>query len=150
MAWCQPDDKPLYETMVVSLLTRICVNRPQWVKIFNISLKLCTRFALWHDDVIKWKHFPRYWPFVRGIHRWPVNSQHKGQWRGAMIFDLRLNERLSKQSWSRWFETQSRPLRRHSNVSILWLYSNNFTYILQGYIFHGYQAISCRASSWRI
>ena len=21
-----------------------------------------------HDDVIKWKHFPRYWPFVRGIH----------------------------------------------------------------------------------
>ena len=21
------------------------------------------------DDVIKWKHFPRYWPFVRGIHR---------------------------------------------------------------------------------
>ena len=25
--------------------------------------------ALVHDDVIKWKHFPRYWPFVRGIHR---------------------------------------------------------------------------------
>ena len=23
-----------------------------------------------HDDVIKWKHTPRYWPFVRGIHRW--------------------------------------------------------------------------------
>ena len=23
-------------------------------------------------DVIKWKHFPRYWPFVRGIHRPPV------------------------------------------------------------------------------
>ena len=22
-----------------------------------------------HDDVIKWNHFPRYWPFVRGIHR---------------------------------------------------------------------------------
>ena len=22
-----------------------------------------------HDDVIKWKHFPRYWPFVRAIHR---------------------------------------------------------------------------------
>ena len=22
-----------------------------------------------HDDVIKWKHFPRYWPFVWGIHR---------------------------------------------------------------------------------
>ena len=37
-----------------------------------------------HDDVIKWKHFPRYWPFVRGIHR----SQHKGQWLGALMFTL--------------------------------------------------------------
>ena len=41
-----------------------------------------------HDDVIKWKHFPRYWPFVRGIHRSPVNSPHKGQWRGALVFTL--------------------------------------------------------------
>ena len=41
-----------------------------------------------HDDLIKWKHFPRYWPFVRGIHRSPVNSPHKGQWRGALIFSL--------------------------------------------------------------
>ena len=22
-----------------------------------------------HDDVIKWKRFPRYWPFVWGIHQ---------------------------------------------------------------------------------
>ena len=41
-----------------------------------------------HDDVIKWKHFPRYWLFVRGIHRSPVNSPHKGQWRGALMFSL--------------------------------------------------------------
>ena len=41
-----------------------------------------------HDDVIKWKHFPRYWPFVRGIHRSPVNSLHKGQWRGALVFSF--------------------------------------------------------------
>ena len=41
-----------------------------------------------HDDVIKWKHFPRYWPFVRGIHRWPVDSPHKCQWRGALMFSL--------------------------------------------------------------
>ena len=32
-----------------------------------------------HDDVMKWKHFPRYWPFVWGIHRSPANSPHKGQ-----------------------------------------------------------------------
>ena len=41
-----------------------------------------------HNDVIKWKHFPRYWPFVRGIHRSPVNSPHKGQWRVALMFSL--------------------------------------------------------------
>ena len=32
-----------------------------------------------HDDVIKWKHFLRYWPFGRGIYRSPVNSPKKGQ-----------------------------------------------------------------------
>ena len=39
----------------------------------------------WHGDVIKWKHFPRDWPFVREIHRSPVNSPHKGQWRGCLM-----------------------------------------------------------------
>ena len=38
--------------------------------------------------VIKWKHFPRNWPFVREIHRSTVNSPHKGQWRGALMFSL--------------------------------------------------------------
>ena len=42
----------------------------------------------YHDDVIKWKHIPRNWPFVRGIHRSPVNSPHKGQWRGTLMFCL--------------------------------------------------------------
>ena len=41
-----------------------------------------------HNDVTKWKHFVRYWSFVRGIHRSPVNSPHKGQWRGALMFSL--------------------------------------------------------------
>ena len=34
------------------------------------------------------KHFPRYWPFVRRIHRSSVNSPHKGQWGGALMFTL--------------------------------------------------------------
>ena len=45
-------------------------------------------FQFLHDDVIKWKPFPRYWPFVRGIHRSPVNSPHKGQWREALMLSL--------------------------------------------------------------
>ena len=32
-----------------------------------------------------------------------------------VFFDLRLNKRLSKQSWGWWFETPSRPLWRHRN-----------------------------------
>ena len=44
--------------------------------------------SMCHDDVIKWKHFPRNWPFVREIHRSPVNFPHKGQWRGALMFSL--------------------------------------------------------------
>ena len=129
------------------------------------------QLAAW-SGVIKWKHSPRYWPFVRGIHRWPVVSSHKGPvtqnnphvvtsschltkrrlmvrswWRHQMerfsallalcagnspvpgefpsqksvtrsfdvLFDLRLNKRLSKQSWDCWFETPSRSLWRHCN-----------------------------------
>ena len=43
------------------------------------------KFAWWPHQM---KHFPRSWPFVRGIHRLPVNSPHKGQWRGALVFSL--------------------------------------------------------------
>ena len=44
--------------------------------------------SLQHDDVIKRNHFPHYWPFVWGIHRSPVNSPLKGQWRRALMFSL--------------------------------------------------------------
>ena len=56
--------------------------------LFSVFCILYLIFSLMHADVIKWKHFPRYWPFVRGIHRSPVNSPHKGQWRGALMFSL--------------------------------------------------------------
>ena len=51
-------------------------------------LSPCIRIRVNHDDVIRWKHFPRHWPFVWGIHRSPVNSPHKGQWRGVVMFSL--------------------------------------------------------------
>ena len=41
-----------------------------------------------HDDIIQWKHFSHYWPFVRGIHRSLVNSPHKGHWHEALMFSL--------------------------------------------------------------
>ena len=66
----------------------------------------------WYDDVIKLKHFPRYWPFVRGINWSPVNFPHKGQWRGALRFSLVC---AWINGWGWWFETQSPPLWRHCN-----------------------------------
>ena len=50
-----------------------------------VGWRLGCVFSHTHDDVIKWKYFPRYWPFVRGIHRSPVNSR---QWRGALMVSL--------------------------------------------------------------
>ena len=75
-----------------------------------------------HDDVINWKPFPRYWPFVRGIHRFPVNSpsQRPVTRNFDVFFDLHPNKRLSKQWWGWWFETPSHPLWRHCNGYMGW------------------------------
>ena len=75
------------------------------------------RGICYHDDVIKWKHFPRYWPLVRGIHRSPVNSPHKGQWRRALMFSLIcvwINAWICIY-WGWWLETSLCSLWRHCN-----------------------------------
>ena len=61
-----------------------------------------------HDDVIKCEHFLCYWPFVRWIHLLPMDSPHKGQWRGALMFSLIC-------AWTkRWANNRdARALRRH-------------------------------------
>ena len=73
-----------------------------------------------HDDVIKWKHFPRNWPFVRGIHRsrWIPHTQRPVTRSFDVFFDLRLNKRSSKQPWGWWFETPSWSLWRQCNIYI--------------------------------
>ena len=55
---------------------------------FTVLKGLGTMLLSIHDDVIKWKHYPRYCPFVRGIPRSPVNSTQKGQWRRGFVFSL--------------------------------------------------------------
>ena len=54
----------------------------------SILMPYIKEMYMYHDDVIKWKHFPRYWPFVQGIHRSPVISPHKGQWHGALMISF--------------------------------------------------------------
>ena len=73
---------------------RLSINSTEEVKWHGcptcMTYMLETRcIYLLHDDVIKWKHFPRYWLFVRVNHRSLVNFPHKGQWRGALMFSLR-------------------------------------------------------------
>ena len=71
-----------------------------------------------HDDVIKWKHFPRYWPFVWGIYRSPVNSPHKGQWCGALVFSLIC---ASINAWVNNREAGDlRRHRAHYDVIVMW------------------------------
>ena len=78
-----------------------------------------------HDDVIKWKHFPRHWPFVReftGPGEFPAQRPVTRSF--DVFFDLRLNKRLSdEQPRGWWFETPSWSLWRHFNVK----YFNNIT-----------------------
>ena len=55
---------------------------------FDYYTRQSTNILTIHDDVIKWKHFLCFWPFVRGIHWSLMNSPHKGQWCRALMFSL--------------------------------------------------------------
>ena len=66
---------------------------------FPLSLTYTEVNIEYHDDVIKWKHFPRYWPFVRGIHRpprgWWFETPSSSLWRQCNDFgDLSTNQVL--------------------------------------------------------
>ena len=63
-------------------------NLQFWPFVLGIHWQAVSNMAGNHDGIIKWRHFPRYWPFVWGIHRSPVNSPHKCQWCGALMFSL--------------------------------------------------------------
>ena len=79
--------------------------------ISEISLHGCGRHLAW------WRHQMETFSALLALcaGNSPVNSPHKGQWRGALdvFFDVRLNKRLSKQSWGWWSKTRS--LWRHCN-----------------------------------
>ena len=83
---------------------------------------------LWSSDIFKmtplgtiswWRHqletFSALLALFRGIQWSPVNSPHKGQWRGALMFSWICA--LNKQSSGWWCETPSRSLWRHWNVN---------------------------------
>ena len=97
MTWCLAENKPLPEPIVIHF-TDTSGTGPQCAKnsvssllacLYNyscISLNEAQTIIRVFDDVIRWKLFPRYWPFVRGIHRSPVNSHHKGSVMRTLMF----------------------------------------------------------------
>ena len=85
------------------------------VAIYQFVLQPCAHYTLIHhacflrhNGVIKWKHFSRYWSFVRA---------YTGQLRGALVFsfDLQLNKSLSKQSDA----SDLRRYRAHYDVTVM-------------------------------
>ena len=76
------------------LLANTVSMRANFVILFWLYLQFLVEPCIFvFFNVASWWHhqmepFPRYWSFVWGIHRSPVNSTHKGQWRGALMFSL--------------------------------------------------------------
>ena len=70
-----------------------------------------------------WRHqietFPRYWALVWGIHRSPVDSPHKDQWRGALMFSLIC---ASTNGWTNTLDAGDlRRDRAQHDVTIMWM-----------------------------
>ena len=101
-------------------LMEFCIKLKEKIRMYALSLShLHNEPQIWckwwyHDDVIKWKHFPRFWPFVRVPGDFP--TQRPVMRNFDVFFDLRPNIRLSKHWWGWWFETPSHQLWRHCNA----------------------------------
>ena len=81
-----------------------------------------TNFRGTHDDVIKWKYFSRYQPFVWGVHRCAVDSPQRTVTRNFDVFlHLRLSKRLRK--YTRRYLTKT--------LKMSWNRAMKFTIILQ-------------------
>ena len=114
IGWVQAKNQPCWLSMVHKIHITYTYNMLTSVGIIWIH----------HNDVIKWKHFPRYWPFVRGIHQSPVNSPHKGQWRRALMFSLIC---VWINGWVNNPEAGDlRRYRAHYDVTVMsWFFKNN-------------------------
>ena len=113
-------------------------------EILEIQRRYVNQHSRWHENWFYcvlmsktwWHHqmetFSTLLAFCAGIS--PVNSPHKGQWRGALMFSLK---RLSKQWWGWWFEMPSHSLWCHCNDTLKfqcnaldWVLSRHNPYLL--------------------
>ena len=131
------------------LCVRVCCRIWRWRSRSPRLASAGCRTGGWHDDVIKWKHFPRYWPFTGEFPaQRPVTRSFD------VFFDLLLNKRLSKQSWGWWFETLSRSLWRHRNEVYIsrWEcpHCRSGRCIVRATAWSSYPTVDLKASPWKI
>ena len=106
-------DEPKLQRFYFRFRNFMCDLNPRFVL---CTTRVACNSMIKLNKVIKWNHFPRYWPFMRGIHWSPVVPLQRPVARSFdAFFDLCLNRRLNKQSRRRWFETPSRSLWRPYN-----------------------------------
>ena len=88
--FCTRIETPYVITYGIEILSPITKTSFIWfiTHIHCFKIAVMSQEKMEYDDVIKWKLFPRYWSFVRGIHRSRVNSPHKRQWCGALMFSF--------------------------------------------------------------
>ena len=71
-----------------SALLAICAGNSPVPCEFPTQMPVTRSFDVYFDLRLNKRLCKQSWPFVRGIHRSPVNSPHKGQWRWALMFIL--------------------------------------------------------------
>ena len=70
--------------------------------------------TIWrYDDVIKWKYFPRYWLFVKGIRRSPVDSPQKASDADLWCFFIC----ACTNSWTN--DRDADDLSRHYDITVM-------------------------------
>ena len=96
-----------------------CYDAKPPFQLFSLTDKSQTQGSF--IDLVWWRHQMETFSALLAIHAGnsPVPGEFPTQRPATrsfdVFFDLRLNKRLSKQSWGWRFETLSRPLWRHSN-----------------------------------
>ena len=83
--------------------------------------------------------FPRYWPYVRGMHPSPMDSSHKGQWRKTFLFSSNCS---CENGWAN--NRDAGDLRRHRSI---WRHCSELLFTIRGHIFLFYY---CRDLSFII
>ena len=101
MAWRRPGDKPLSESMMVSLPTHICVTRPQWV---NGLVQTCPVICLYWNMKNYISNHIKTWTLNHKpcAYFWRYNAHHTRvpcYWHGWALILAWMNNYIHHEVW---------------------------------------------------